>query len=142
MDNHPVNLFSGTVSTLSRSLDLRARKHEMVLNNVANADTPHYKPFDMNVEEALQRDAHGAASPVLKRTDGKHLPGSAIPDDPMADAGPGTDNPLLLRGDGNGVDIDAEMTALAKNSLLYKASAQLVASKFRGLKTAITGGNK
>ncbi|BBO66755.1 flagellar basal body rod protein FlgB [Desulfosarcina alkanivorans] len=142
MDNHPVNLFSGTIDTLSRSLDLRARKHELILNNVANADTPNYKPFALNVEEALQKDSTAAPYSPMKRTDELHLPGRK-----EADASPdavlsGADDPLLFRGDHNGVDIDAEMTALAKNSLLYKASAQLVASKLRGLKSVITGGPK
>lgn len=142
MDDHPVNLFGGTVSTLSRSLDLRARNHELILNNVANADTPNFKPFSMNVEEALQRDLPTAASARLEQTDGRHLPGAAMPDDPSAVAQQSGDDPLLLRGDRNGVDIDREMTALAKNSLLYKASAQIVAAKFSGLKHAITGGTK
>ena len=142
MDNHPVNLFGGTVSTLSRSLDLRARNHELILNNVANADTPNYKPFSMNVEEALQKDAPTAVSTQLKQTDGQHLPGAPIPEDLSATAALSADDPLLFRGDRNGVDIDREMTALAKNSLLYKASAQLVASKFSGLKHVITGGSK
>ena len=142
MDDHPVNLFSGTISTLSRSLDLRARNHELILNNVANADTPNFKPFSMNVEEALQRDLPTTASARLEQTDGQHLPGAPTSDDPSAVAQRSADDPLLLRGDRNGVDIDLEMTALAKNSLLYKASAQLVASKFSGLKHAITGGNK
>lgn len=142
MDNHPVNLFSGAVSTLSRSLDLRARKHEMILDNVANADTPNFKPFAMNVEEALQKDAQAVPSARLQQTDAQHLPGSPVPDDPSIMAGSAADDPLLFRGDRNGVDIDREMTALAKNSLLYKASAQMVASKFKGLKHVITGGSK
>jgi len=142
MDNHPVNLFSGTIATLSRTLDLRARNHELIINNVANADTPNFKPFSMNVEEALQRDLPTAASTQLKQTDGQHLPGAPLPDDPSALAKQSADDPLLLRGDRNGVDIDREMTALAKNSLLYKASSQIVASKFSGLKHVITGGSK
>jgi flagellar basal-body rod protein FlgB len=142
MDNHPINLFAGTVSTLSRSLDLRARNHELILNNVANADTPNFKPFSMNVEEALQKDLPTAASPRLQQTDGKHLPGVPPPDESSAVATSAAHDPLLIRGDRNGVDIDREMTTLAKNSLLYKASAQIVASKFRGLKHVITGGTK
>jgi len=65
-----------------------------------------------------------------------------LSDDPSAIAEQSADDPLLFRGDRNGVDIDREMAALAKNSLLYKASAQIVASKFSGLKHAITGGSK
>lgn len=142
MEHHPVNLFSGTISTLSRSLDLRARKHELILNNVANADTPNYKPFAMNVEEALQKQHQAIASSSMQRTDERHLQGQAMPVDQSITEAPASDDPLLFRGDRNGVDIDAEMTALAKNSLLYKASAQIVSSKFKGLKQAISGGNK
>lgn len=142
MDNHPVNLFRGTVSALSRSLDLRARKHELTLNNVANADTPNFKPVIMNVEKALQRDVKAVSSTRLHRTNDKHLPAGQQGDGASSTTTSAVDDPLLFRGDKNGVDIDAEMAALAKNSLLYKASAQIVASKFRGLKHVISGGNK
>jgi flagellar basal-body rod protein FlgB len=123
-------------------LDLRARKHELILNNVANADTPNYQPFALNVEEALQIDSHSRSSATMKRTDDQHLPGQPQPEDPTAVEASAGDSSLLFRGDRNGVDIDAEMTSLAKNSLLYKASAQLVSSKLNGLKTAISGGTK
>lgn len=142
MDNSPVNLFKGTIETLSRSLDLRARKHELILDNVANADTPDYKPFKMNVEEALQSKPQENHASGLRRTDDQHLSAQKIADDPSVDIDSGNPDPLLFRGDQNGVDIDAEMTALAKNSLLYKASTQIVASKFKGLKKALTGGTQ
>jgi flagellar basal-body rod protein FlgB len=141
MDNHPVNLFGGTISTLSRSLDLRARKHETILNNVANADTPNYKPFVMDVEAALQKEPQPAESGSMRLTDKQHLPGRPAPDEPEAAHTTDGENPLLFRGDRNGVDIDAEMTSLAKNSLLYRASAQMVKSKLAGLKNVIKGGN-
>ncbi len=142
MDNHPVNLFRGTIATLSRSLNLRARQHEVILNNVANADTPNYKPFVMNVNEALQRDTAAGAPASMQMTDERHLPSSGMPDDPDAVRRADTDTPLLMRGDRNGVDIDAEMTSLAKNSLLYRASAQMVKSKLSGLKNVIKGGTQ
>ena len=142
MENHPINLFGGTIDTLSRSLDLRARNHEMILNNVANADTPNYKPFAVNVEEALQKEGQPFPGAPLQRTNNRHLAGQPAADDPVDRATAAGDNPLLLRGDRNGVDIDAEMTALAKNSLLYKASTQMIASKFKGLKNAINGGKQ
>lgn len=142
MDNHPVNLFAGTISTLSRSLDLRARNHETILNNVANADTPNYRPFSMNVEEALQNPKASTHGGRMQLTDERHLSGSPMPEDPAASRQADGDNPLLFRGDRNGVDIDAEMTSLAKNSLLYRASAQMVKSKLAGLKNVIKGGNQ
>jgi len=142
MDNHPVNLFSGTISTLSRALDLRARKHETILNNVANADTPNYRPFVMNVEEALQREPALSTPGRMQLTNERHLEGRSMPDDPSVGHIADEENPLLVRGDHNGVDIDAEMTSLAKNSLLYRASAQMIKSKLSGLKNVIKGGNQ
>ena len=142
MDNHPVNLFGGTISTLSRSLDLRARKHEAILNNVANADTPNYRPFALDVEEALQKDRSSVEHGRMHLTDERHLPGHIQPDDPAAVRQADEGNPLLFRGDRNGVDIDAEMTSLAKNSLLYRASAQMVKSKLSGLRNVIKGGTQ
>jgi flagellar basal-body rod protein FlgB len=142
MANPPVSLFDGTISLLSRSLDLRARKHEMILENVANADTPNYKPFELNVEEALRREMQAPPSTQLEQTDDRDLPGRPMADDLSTDAAPAGDDPLLLRGDHNGVDIDAEMSVLAKNSLLYKASAQIIGTKFKWLRQAITEGNK
>ena len=142
MNNHPVNLFKGTIETLSRSLDLRSRKHEMILNNVANADTPNYKPFAMNVEAALQDNRQPHTPGHLEQTDARHLPGQPNNIELSSQREAVENDRLLFRGDRNGVDIDAEMTALAKNSLLYRVSAQIVSSKFKGLKNVITGGNK
>ena len=142
MDAHPIDLFDSTISTLSRSLDLRARNHEIILDNVANADTPNFRPFAMDVERALQNETTAVQDGSLARTDERHLAGQASLDDTGATGETAEENPLLLRGDHNGVDIDAEMAKLAKNSLLYRASAQIVGAKFSTLKNAITGGNK
>lgn len=141
MDEHPIDMFHGTVSTLTRSLDLRAKRHEMILGNVANADTPGYSPFSMDVEKALQENTPVNGAGGLDRTDPRHLTGLTEPEAAATLQTAGNED-RLFRGDGNGVDIDAEMTALAKNSLLYKASAQIVGAKFKGLKNAITGGTR
>ncbi|BBO88304.1 flagellar basal body rod protein FlgB [Desulfosarcina ovata] len=140
MDDHAFNLFGGTISTLSRSLDLRARQHELILSNVANADTPNYAPFSINVEKALQEGSSVGTPSALTRTDDNHLSGEPVVDDQSADIDSGEADPLLLRGDRNGVDIDVEMTRLARNSLLYKTATQIVGSKLKGLKNVIKGG--
>jgi flagellar basal-body rod protein FlgB len=143
MADNPVNMFSGTIEILSRSLDYRSRNHEMILNNVANADTPQFKPFALNVEAELQKGIQKENGGEMIRTNENHLPGSnffhsGLPKNARASKG----DALLFRGDKNGVNIDEEMTDLARNNLLFKASAQFVAAKFKGLKNAITGGSK
>ncbi|MDL2274883.1 flagellar basal body rod protein FlgB [Desulfosarcina sp. OttesenSCG-928-G10] len=136
MSSHPVNIFGETFSILSRSLDLRARQHEITLANIANADTPGYTPFSLNVERALQESAAHQAI-ALKRTNIRHLSGNPeLAEEALAEGA----DPLLFRGDENGVDVDLEMTRMARNTLLYRASGQMVGSKLKGLKNVITGG--
>ncbi|MFO0750638.1 MAG: flagellar basal body protein [Myxococcota bacterium] len=40
--------------SLRAALDLRWRRHEILAHNVANADTPGYKPKDLEFEGILQ----------------------------------------------------------------------------------------
>jgi len=47
---------------------------------------------------------------------------------------------VTLRGDGNTVDMDREMSALAENQLHYKASTQILSKKFQRLRSIIQGG--
>jgi len=44
-----------------------------------------------------------------------------------------------LRNDGNDVNLDYEMSEMAKNSIQYSMFSQIIAGKFTGLKSAITG---
>ncbi|PID40402.1 MAG: flagellar basal body rod protein FlgB [Proteobacteria bacterium] len=142
MGIQPTHLFGGTIKTLSTSLDLRSRNHELILGNIANADTPGYKPFRMDVEAAMQKEPVNPSTTALERTDEKHLPGNPPADGMAGHIERVEGNALLLRGDGNTVDMDAEMATLAKNSMLYRASAQIVSSKFKGLKNVISGGKQ
>ncbi len=133
-------LFGDTLNTAAKALNLRARRHDIIVSNLANADTPGYKAFDLLVEESIEKQKGSDAHITLTRTDGGHLPAARK-------TGPGITPKIIrlpehdnLKGDGNTVDMDREMSNLAGNQLLYKASAQIVAKKFQDLKTVIAGG--
>ena len=133
-------LFGNTIDLAAQALNLRSRKHELIVSNLANADTPGYKAFDLLVEESLQKQIGKSSDLQLKQTNSGHLPAAR-------NAGAGirpniieTPEPNNLRGDGNTVDMDHEMSNLASNQLLYRASAQIVAKKFQSLKSVINGG--
>ena len=50
-----LSIFDNTITTLENSLNIRARKHELIISNVANHDTPNYKAFDMVIEEEFNK---------------------------------------------------------------------------------------
>ena len=133
-------MFNQTFALLQRAMDLRSRRHSTIANNVANIDTPHYKAFEVLVEEELSRQRPNATTPARPLRPG-HIPlkpraGSATP--VKLDAA----SKVSLRQDGNTVDLDREMTKLAENHLMYNTSAQILAKKFQGLKNVIQGGKK
>ena len=134
-------IFSGTISTVEKVLDLRSLKHNLIVSNIANVDTPRYKGFDMIIEEEIEKTTGTNNTVNLTRTQDGHLPGRKISvgnvESKFVDK-----LPLSVRGDGNTVDIDKEMADMAENNLMYNTLAQILSKKFTGLKTAIQEGRK
>lgn len=136
-------IFDKTVDLAQKALDLRARRHEVLLSNIANADTPGYKAFDLMVEEALSKQAPQGDQLSLQRTQEGHLPvggsGSHASVRPQRVA---LNGQVTLRGDGNTVDMDREMSSLASNQLQYRLTSQILSKKFTGLHNIIKGGKQ
>jgi flagellar basal-body rod protein FlgB len=138
--SQPIRLFDGTLAILQRTLNLRSAQHQAISANIANADTPQYRAFEVAVEEELNKQRPPPGRIELARTQAQHLPpAGAVP----------TERPPLrvsaspvfsLRADGNNVDIDRAMGELAENSLKYKTSAQLLSAKLKSLRNVIQGG--
>jgi flagellar basal-body rod protein FlgB len=137
----PIGLFDGTLSMLQRTLDLRTAQHQALSSTVANADTPNYHPFEVAVEEELRKQRHpGARDVELQRTRENHLPAGSPAGVSSATLRPVAASSFSLRADGNTVDLDRTMGALAENSLKYKTSAQLLSGKLKSLRNVIQGG--
>ncbi|MFK5937168.1 MAG: flagellar basal body rod protein FlgB [Sulfurimonas sp.] len=115
---------SRAAALASKALDYRAARQDMIASNIANADTPNYKPRDIRFEDALsaKRDAifHDNSKELkMAQTNSKHLtpkhetnaykPTTYFRDGHMA------------RNDGNSVDIDVETTEMSKNSIMFNA---------------------
>jgi len=133
------NIFSETISMLSKALDLRSRKHSVIVSNIANQDTPNYKAFDLMIEAEMNK-AQGARRKLsVDKTRNGHLSpkDSGSNEVTLKLAEPPR---FSLRGDGNTVDLDRSMANLAENSLMYNAAARIIYKKFQGLKAAIQGG--
>ena len=134
-----IALFSSTVATLEKSLNLRSQQHQVLTSNIANMDTPNYKAFELVIEEEMTRTNRPSKRLPLHRTHGNHLaPRHSLSD--RVELKYADPPEFSLRGDGNTVDIEKTMGNLAENTILYKTAAQLISKKFKGLKAAIQGG--
>lgn len=122
-----MSLFGGAIEMLRQATVFSARRHELLAQNIANADTPGFQARDLSFAHELS-----LAQQV------KALPASAV-------GVPDLDVRILERPDpvvafdGNSVDIDRQMTRVAQNTLYHTAVLQLLNSHFRALKTAING---
>lgn len=136
-------IFDSTVDLAQKALDLRTRRHEVLLSNIANADTPGYKAFDLMVEEALSKQAPQSGQLPLQRTREDHLTvggnSSHVSVQPQRVE---LNGQVTLRGDGNTVDMDREMSSLAANQLQYRLTSQILSKKFTSLHNIIKGGRQ
>jgi flagellar basal-body rod protein FlgB len=130
-----------TMKILERSLDLFAQRHQVLLGNVANEETPRYKAKDLEFQSVLASAVDGAPSLVAMTRptaspDPRHL---QLPVQQDAMSSPTLiDLPRTSIGlDGNTVSIEKTMAALHDNSLRYSAASQILTRKYQTLLAAI-----
>lgn len=120
-----------TISGLESALNRTALQEQTISQNIANVDTPNYKAKRVVFKDEFNRQLQA------RRTDPRHLPFSASTSDNgqvIEESG------TTVNNNGNNVDMDKEMTALAKNQIQYQAYVTRLNSEFRQLKLVLKGG--
>ena len=133
---------SKAMKYVESALNARAIRQDLISSNIANVDTPYYKPKDINFEDALTQRANeefGGQKPKkleLAITDSKMMQASDSNElEPTIFFRDGH----LARNDGNSVDLDVETTELSKNNVMYNALIETFkkdASIFRAVLTS------
>jgi flagellar basal-body rod protein FlgB len=136
----PIGLFDGTISLLQRTLNLRSAQHHALSANIANADTPRYRSFEVAVEDELRKLRPDGRQLEMARTKPVHMPQPVDAAGDRVSLRAGAVPAFSLRADGNTVDLDRTMGDLAANTLQYKTSAQLLSAKLKSLRNVIQGG--
>jgi len=135
---NPVFLEDNDLRRMERFLDMSTKRQALISSNISNVDTPGYKTLDVNFESELTGAMEaGGVGPAV--TNGRHITGS-VDSDGQHDAVAEEVKGLTLRNDLNNVNIDREMSRMSMNGVMFSAVTLLVSTKFRMLKTAITGG--
>ncbi len=124
----PVDL--STIDTLQAALTYHRERHTVLAGNVANLDTPGYRPLD------LQRHAEDGNPAALATTNEHHIQAAQTPDlvTSFDDGG------ALQGSDGNAVSLERELAKIDANRARYSTSAELVSRRFALLRYAAGDG--
>jgi flagellar basal-body rod protein FlgB len=139
-----MKMFEDTkIPILSKALSAYTMRHKAISSNIANITTVGYHTQSVSFEDRLSGAMTGQQV-VGATTNPEHLPvGSSqiqntSPSIVESDlAGEGETDPTASGL--NDVDIDREMTELAKNQLRFKFASRLLSESFRGLQKSIRG---
>ena len=121
-----------TSQALTAALRGTATRHVALADNIANVDTPGFIRKHVAFEEAL--------ASALDQT--RRAPSAATSTVAATQVSVRRDLSVLPRADGNNVDIDREMAALARNALQYQAASEMLSARLRMLRAAIHQGRR
>ncbi|MDR2820911.1 MAG: flagellar basal body rod protein FlgB [Desulfovibrio sp.] len=134
------SLFSSQVGLVGKVMDMQLQRQNIIVSNLANIETPNYKPreiaFENELQAALGLDMRGRVS----TTSNGHMPATFNPEN----FGPEWSKqfkPRQIHGEDR-VNLDKEMTKHAKTQLHYSALTQIMTKTFEGLSTVITDGKQ
>jgi flagellar basal-body rod protein FlgB len=125
------------MSLLETSLDYSSTQQSAISANLSNLNTPGYQRKDADFATVLSQAAEtdgrpaGLLSGSIPKDGGESADGAV----PLV-----TDTSSPMRVDGNNVDVDIEMSKLAKNQIYYQAVSQFMGGQLSNLKYVIGGG--
>jgi len=125
------------LSMLRTRLDWAQARQRVLAENVANSDTPKFRPRDL---APLQFDSapgssSGALTPVsLSRTADSHIEGVGLSQSPYRNSNSRT---FEVRPAGNAVNLEEEMMKVATNQMDFQAATALYTRSLNLIKTAL-----
>ncbi|MGM0600527.1 MAG: flagellar basal body rod protein FlgB [Candidatus Rifleibacteriota bacterium] len=132
---------TATFNLLGKGLEVSTKRHKVIANNIANVNTPKFKRQIVSFEDEMAKVFDGKVDIVGKREDNRHIP---IGNTNYMDVNPVTirDRIHVMRNDKNNVDVDVEMSDLAKNTMKYQVMSNRLSGMFTQLNNVITRGGR
>jgi flagellar basal-body rod protein FlgB len=121
------------------ALNFRLKRSEVINANVANAETPGYRALAYDFESQLQALGEEKSESAVA-TNSKHRAHPFTTGEGKAEPEVYVRPTETVGNDGNTVDLDAEMSLLAQNQLLYRATVETLSKKIGLLRYAVNGG--
>ena len=133
-------LFSSQIGLVGRVLDMQLQRQNVITGNLANIETPNYKPRELEFEKELQAAMGLDQRGRMTLTQQGHMPVAFNPET----FGPEWEKqfkPRQIHGEDR-VNRDKEMAKLAKVNLQYSALTQIMTKSFEGISTVIMDGKQ
>ncbi len=136
-----MNLLNGaSFRRMEGAVQAAEMRQRVISNNLANAETPHFKRSEVVFEDLLEQSMGAGSAKRLSGslTNERHIPigrGTATVPLPQLI----TDETTAMNNNESNVDIDREMSLLAKNQLSYNLYVQQINHDFRMIRTGIEG---
>ncbi|MDD2830081.1 MAG: flagellar basal body rod protein FlgB [Sulfuricurvum sp.] len=131
---------------MQSAMDYRAARQDMIASNIANADTPNYRPRDIRFEEALaQKSAElftdKTNTLAMTQTSSAHMSGFNDTTN-STNATTFFRDGHMARNDGNSVDLDVESSEMAKNATMFNALTAAIKKDSTIFKSVIDASSK
>lgn len=119
------------VDRMAQALTFHRERHAVLSGNLANVDTPGYRPVDLE-----RVSGAGTTGLPLRRTSAAHMAaGGLAPDTRVVDSGSAS-----VGADGNAVNLERELAKIDANRVRYAAVSELVSRKIALLRYAAGDG--
>ncbi len=127
-----MNLLNQALGVHEQALQVKSRRLEVLAQNIANADTPHYKARDIDFKAVLgaaQQDTAMAATSA-----GHFAAGEELGSDGMRFR-----TPFNSSFDGNTVEMSVEQAQYGKAAADYQATLNFLENRVSSVRKALRG---
>ncbi len=134
------SLFEPHLNMTAKVMDFRLERQNVVASNLANINTPGYRPLRLEFEKDLQAALNLSVRGKLTRTSEEHIPGKFDPNSSKSTLEQTLTKRLVRSYDE--IDLDKEMSIMAKNTMMYNALSTVIKNQMDGLKKVISDGSR
>ena len=127
---------STSIPILQEVISFAQARHEILVGNVANLDTPGYQVRDLSVDTFQERlqEAIDARQEIREPLSPGHISGQR--DREMHEVRDSMKT--ILYHDGSDVGIEQQVLEISKNQYMHNMAISIMTSQFRMLQTAIS----
>lgn len=133
-------IFGKPDAVLEESLNQRLKRQDVNVSNISNSLTPGYRALGFDFEKQLQAAIGSDKDLIMKVSDPRHIKAPGLSADGILKSDLFVKPTESIGNDGNTVDVDQEMSEMAGNQIIYKATIETLNRKLGMLRYAINGG--